>query len=135
MKNQLLETLLKIQKKIQKTKDNSIPELLEKNREEINFIKSIFNIDDVETLLLATCCIISISDSDFVFGIDTMSYFLAINNLELLLYQNNLQNLINKNLLSESVTQSSTFGKTEKSIFPIFNKEFQLHPLIAKHFI
>lgn len=127
MKNQLLETLLKIQKKIYKTKDNSIPQLLENNKDEIDFIKSKFNIDDVESLFLATTCIITISDCDFDFGIDEISFFLAINNLEVLLHKDSLQNLIDKQLLLVKNTDT-------KTTIPFLEIEFTLHSSIIKHF-
>ena len=134
MKNQLLETLLKIQKKIQKTKGNSIPQLLEDNRVEIEFLKSKFNINDQEALLMAACCIHSIADTSFVFGIDEISYLLSINNLEFLLYQNDFQNLVGKNYLSESVRQPTKFSNNDNPVFPIFNKEFALHQSLADYF-
>lgn len=127
MKNQLLETLLKIQKKIYKTKDNSIPQLVENNKDEIDFIKSKFNISAVDALFLATSCIITISDSDFDFGIDEISFFLAINNLEVLLHKDSLQNLIDKKLLEVKNTNT-------KTTIPFLEIQFTLHSSILAQF-
>lgn len=137
MKNQVLETVLKMKKRMDcyRRSENSFTNALESNALELEFLKKKFGIDEKEALLLAASCIVSFNDSNFVFDIDDLSRILEIDILEFLLYQKYFQNLIEKGFLTEHNKQGNRFSQCDISILPIFNKEYALHSSLAQNFI
>ncbi len=137
MKNQVLQALLKIEKRLNnyRQSDNSISKILEDSASEIEFLKNKFSISSEEALFLSAICIKSIGDSHFVFDVDDISSLLSISNLEFLLFQKSFQSLIDKDFLSEYTKQPTRFSSNEKSILPIFTKEFSLNSSFAEYIV
>lgn len=134
MKNQTLQTLAVIRKRLDNSRGNyTFEEVLENNKTEINFLSSKFNLKKEEALFLAASCIRTIENRSKEFDIDGLSCVLEVNNFEILLYQKHLTSLIEKQLLVEYQKDCNRNCRYSKSAIELLNKEFMLHSSLGEH--
>ncbi len=135
MKNQTLQTLAVIKKRIDNNRNNTtISEILEDNKSEIEFLVNKFKLKDEEVLFLAASCICSI-DRNEEFDVDDLSRTLDVDKLEILLYQKNLNSLVEKDFLIGFPKECNKrhYRNNTKSAIEILNQDFALHSSVGEH--
>ncbi len=135
MKNQTLQSLAVIYRRIQNSRSNngSFQEIMESNKTEINFLANKFNLREEEALLLAGSCICTIERNSPEFGVDDLANKLDVNNFEILLYQKHLKSLVEKEFLVEFPKECHRHCRGLKFAVDMMNKEFALHASLNEH--
>lgn len=135
MKNQTLQTLAVIYKRIQNSRNSnsSFQEVMDSNKVEIDFLVNKFNLKMEESLLLAGACISTISGRNTNFDIDDLASQLEVNNFEILLQQQHLKSLVEKGFLVEFSKECRRNCHNFQPAIAIMNKEFALHTSFGQH--
>lgn len=135
MKNQTLQTLAVIYRRIQNNRhDNfSFQEIIDGNRAEIDFLVNKFKLKDEEALLLAGVCIYTIDRNSCEFDITDLASKLEVNNFEILLQQKYLKSLVEKGFLVEFPKGCNRNCHNFKPAIDIMNKDFALHTSFGEH--
>lgn len=135
MKNQTLQSLAVIYKRIQNSRGDKISfhEILEINKTEINFLADKFDLKGEEAVLLAGSCIYTIDRNSPEFDIDDLANSLDVSNFEILLHQKYLKSLVEKKILLELPKDRKYRDGSLQFAVDVMNKEFALHTSLSEH--
>lgn len=134
MKNQTLQALVAIQKRIEDQRGiYTFAEVLESNKAEIEFLSDKFKLNMEEALFLAGSCMWTIERHSDVFGFNDLAITLDVSNFEILLYQKSLKSLVEKEFWIEIQHEYSQNYSSVKSAIELRSKKFALHFSFGEH--
>ena len=124
MKNQILKSLLTIQKRLNSLREKiSIEENIQINTKELEIISHRFNLSAIEALLLSGS-FIELADGNGCFRLYYLARRLEIEILDLLIYQDTIKKLVEKKYLIEVSKETCRNSRIYVQGIDILNIEY-----------